>query len=163
VRREHAKRGDILPAVVPAGPDNPLGSRMMRLAIPGGAYLIHGTNNPDGVGMQATHGCMRLYPEDIEELFEKVPVGTKVRIVNQPQKVGWHDGRLYVEVHQPLVNTDSAVVEPDRTALARLVANAVRVRPAAPVAWARAEQAFELAEGVPVAVTVEPAVQVGAR
>jgi L,D-transpeptidase ErfK/SrfK len=159
VRREHAKKGDILPAVVPAGPDNPLGSRMMRLAIPGGAYLIHGTNRPAGVGMQATHGCMRLYPEHVEELFEMVAVGTPVRIVNQPQKVGWDGDRLYVEVHRPLENTDSVVVEPDRTALARLVAQAVRVRPAAPVAWAHAEDAFELAEGVPVAVTGEPFAQ----
>jgi L,D-transpeptidase ErfK/SrfK len=162
VRREHAKKGDILPAVVPAGPDNPLGAYMLRLAIPGGAYLIHGTNRPAGVGMQATHGCMRLYPEHIEALFGMVPVGTPVRIVNQPQKVGWSADRLYVEVHRPLENTESAVVEPDRTALARLVANAVRVRAAAPVAWARAEHAFELAEGVPVPVTSEPVVQVGA-
>jgi L,D-transpeptidase ErfK/SrfK len=89
VRTEHAKHGDILPKVVPAGPDNPLGAYMMRLAIPGGAYLIHGTNLPAGVGMQVTHGCMRLYPEDIEELFKMVAVETPVRIVNQPQKTGW--------------------------------------------------------------------------
>jgi L,D-transpeptidase ErfK/SrfK len=163
VRREHAKKGEILPAVVPAGPDNPLGAYSLRLGIPSGAYLIHGTNRPAGVGMQATHGCMRLYPEHIEELFGLVAVGTPVRIVNQPQKVGWHEGRLYVEVHRPLENTESAVVEPDRTALARLVAQAVRARPAAPVTWTRAEAAFELAEGVPVPVTAEPVAQVGAN
>jgi L,D-transpeptidase ErfK/SrfK len=157
VRREHAKKGDILPTVVPAGPDNPLGQFMMRLGIPGGAYLIHGTNKPAGIGMQATHGCMRLYPENIEELFGMVSVGTPVRIVNQPQKVGWSAERLYVEVHKPLENTESAVVEPDRTALARLVASAVRARPSAPVAWALAEGAFEQAEGVPVPVTPETA------
>jgi L,D-transpeptidase ErfK/SrfK len=162
VRREHARKGEILPAVVPAGPDNPLGAYSLRLGIPSGAYLIHGTNRPAGVGMQATHGCMRLYPEHIEALFGMVAVGTPVRIVNQPQKVGWDGGRLFVEVHRPLENTDSVVVEPDRTALARLVANAVRARPAAPVTWGRAEVAFELAEGVPVAVTAEPLVQVGA-
>ena len=162
VRRAHAKKGDILPAVVPPGPDNPLGSRKMRLAIPGGAYLIHGTNKPAGIGMQATAGCLRLYPEHIEELFELVAIGTPVRIVNQPQKVGWHAGQLYVEVHRPLENTESAVIEPDRTALARLVANAVRARPAAPVTWSRAEHAFELAEGVPVPVTPAPLVQVSA-
>jgi L,D-transpeptidase ErfK/SrfK len=162
VRREHAKKGDILPAVVPAGPDNPLGAFMMRLAIPGGAYLIHGTNKPAGIGMQATHGCMRLYPEHIEQLFGMVPVGTPVRIVNQPQKVGWSGDRLFVEVHKPLENTESVVIEPDRTALTRLVANAVRARPAAAVAWARAEDAFELAEGVPVPVTKEPPAAEGA-
>lgn len=155
VRSEHAKHGDILPKVVPAGPDNPLGAYMMRLAIPGGAYLIHGTNKPAGVGMQVTHGCMRLYPEDIEELFKMVAVDTPVRIVNQPQKTGWAGGQLYVEVHPPLDATDAGVFAPDRTALARLVANAVRTRGAGLVVeWQRAENAFEEARGIPVAVTV---------
>ena len=152
VRMEHAARGDILPKMIPAGPDNPMGLFAMRLAIPGGAYLIHGTNKPAGVGMQVTHGCMRLYPEHIEELFKMVAVDTPVRLVNQPHKVGWSDGRLYVEVHPPLEATDSSIVAPDRTALARLVANAVRVRAAAPVTWDRAENAFEQAQGIPVAV-----------
>ncbi len=153
VRTEHAARGDILPKMIPAGPDNPLGLFAMRLAIPGGSYLIHGTNKPAGVGMQVTHGCMRLYPEHIEELFKMVAVDTPVRLVNQPHKVGWSEGRLYVEVHPPLEATSSAVVEPDRTSLARLVANAVRQHAAGPVLWARAETAFEQAEGIPVPVT----------
>ena len=163
VRSEHAKHGDILPKVVPAGPDNPLGQFAMRLAIPGGAYMIHGTNKPAGVGMQVTHGCMRLYPEDIEELFKRVSVDTPVRIVNQPHKVGWDGGRLFVEVHPPLEASDTGVFEPDRTALARLVANAVRGRPGTvSVTWARAETAFEEARGIPVAVT-DPAAEVNAR
>ncbi|HXQ64471.1 MAG TPA: L,D-transpeptidase family protein [Steroidobacteraceae bacterium] len=154
VRTEHAQRGDILPKMVPPGPDNPLGQFAMRLAIPGGGYLIHGTNKPAGVGMQVTHGCMRLYPEDIEELFKRVAVDTPVRIINQPHKVGWAGGQLYVEVHPPLEATDSGVYEPDRTALARLIANAVRGRPAAGgVLWVRAETAFEEARGIPMAVT----------
>lgn len=153
VRAEHAQHGDILPKMVPAGPDNPLGLYAMRLAIPGGSYLIHGTNKPAGVGMQVTHGCMRLYPEHIEELFKMVAVDTPVRLVNQPHKVGWSAGRLYAEVHPPLEATSSAVVEPDRSSLAHLIANAVRQRPAGPVMWARAETAFELAEGIPIAVT----------
>jgi L,D-transpeptidase ErfK/SrfK len=152
VRQEHAAHGDILPKMIPPGPDNPMGLFAMRLAIPGGSYLIHGTNKPAGVGMQVTHGCMRLYPEHIEELFKMVPVDTPVRLVNQPQKVGWSEGKLYVEVHPPLEATNSSVVAPDRTALARLVANAVRVRPAGPVTWERTESAFEKAEGIPVAV-----------
>ena len=161
VRAEHAARGDILPKMVPPGPDNPLGLYAMRLAIPGGSYLIHGTNKPAGVGMQVTHGCMRLYPEHIEEFFKMVAVDTPVRIVNQPHKVGWSDGRLYVEVHPPLEATSSAVVEPDRTSLARLVANAVRQRSAGPVEWARAEAAFEEARGIPVAVTDEASAALG--
>ncbi len=157
VRAEHAKHGDILPKMVPAGPDNPLGQFAMRLAIPGGSYLIHGTNKPAGVGMQVTHGCMRLYPEDIEELFKRVAVDTPVRIVNQPHKVGWEGGQLFVEVHPPLEAADNGVYEPDRTALARLVANAVRGRPdAGGVSWARAEVAFEQARGIPVPVTESP-------
>ncbi len=154
VRYEHAQRGDILPKAVPAGPDNPLGLYMMRLAIPGGAYLIHGTNKPAGVGMQVTHGCMRLYPEDIEELFKKVAVDTPVRIVNQPHKVGWSDGQLYVEVHPPLEASDRGAYEPDRTALARLVAAAVRNKArSVGVEWIRTESAFLEALGIPVPVT----------
>ncbi len=156
VRMEHAARGDILPKVVPPGPDNPLGLYAMRLAIQGGSYLIHGTNKPAGVGMQVTHGCMRLYPEHIEEFFKMVAVDTPVRIVNQPHKVGWSGGRLYVEVHPPLEATSSAVVDPDRNSLARLVANAVRQHPAGPVTWARAAAACEQATGIPGNVADEP-------
>ena len=100
VKEEHAQEGDMLPDVVPPGPENPLGRFAMRLALPG--YLIHGTNKPFGVGMRVTHGCIRMYPEDIERLFDQVPVGTQVQLVNQPIKVGWLAGRLYIEVHPPL-------------------------------------------------------------
>jgi L,D-transpeptidase ErfK/SrfK len=100
VRAEHAALGDPLPAVVPPGPDNPLGHFKMRLSMPG--YLIHGTNKPSGVGMRVSHGCIRLYPEDIETLFELVPSRTPVAIVNQPVLAGWRDGELYLEVHPPL-------------------------------------------------------------
>ncbi len=88
-------------AIVPPGPDNPLGAFALSLSLPG--YLIHGTNKPDGVGMRVSHGCIRLYPEDIEALFERVPRNTPVRIVNQPVLAGWRDGQLYLEVHPPLV------------------------------------------------------------
>ncbi len=105
VRKEHAEAGDPLPAVVQPGPDNPLGRFAMRLDIPG--YLIHGTNKPFGVGMRVSHGCIRLYPEDIERLYEKVPRGTRVRIVNEPYQVGWLDGELFLEAHAPLEDDDS--------------------------------------------------------
>jgi L,D-transpeptidase ErfK/SrfK len=103
IRREHAAKGDILPAVVPAGPDNPLGRFAMRLSVPG--YLIHGTEanyKSFGIGMRVTHGCMRMYNEDVAQLFPKVPVGTPVYLVNQPVKLGWENGTLYMEVSQPL-------------------------------------------------------------
>ena len=100
VRDEHAADGDPLPTVVPPGPDNPLGSRAMRLGLPG--YLIHSTNRPAGVGMRVTHGCIRMFPEDIEFLFEEVDVRTPVRIINAPVKLGWEGEQLVMEVHPVL-------------------------------------------------------------
>jgi L,D-transpeptidase ErfK/SrfK len=72
----------------------------MRLGWP--SYLIHGTNKPPGVGMRSSHGCIRLYPEDIEQLFDSVPDGTKVTVVNQPYLLGWRDGKLYVQTYDAL-------------------------------------------------------------
>lgn len=86
-----------LPAVVPPGPDNPLGSHAMRLS--GLSYLIHGTNRPYAIGRKVTHGCIRLYPEDIPKLFELVPIGTEVIITRQPVKVGKLGDEIYIEVH----------------------------------------------------------------
>jgi L,D-transpeptidase ErfK/SrfK len=86
--------------VVPPGPDNPLGEHALRLGIP--KYLIHGTNKPFGIGMRVSHGCIRMYPQDIAALFPDVPIGAKVEIVNQPYLMGWSDGRLELEVHLPL-------------------------------------------------------------
>ncbi len=100
LKAEAAADGEPLPDLVPAGPDNPLGRYAMRLGLPG--YLIHSTNKPFGVGMRVTHGCVRMYPEDIEPLFSKVPVNTRVQIVNQPIKLGWLAGTLFMEVHPPL-------------------------------------------------------------
>lgn len=100
IRKEHAAEGDILPAVVPPGPNNPLGAFALRLGFDG--YLIHGTDKPYGIGMRVTHGCMRLYPQDIERVFHSVPVGTTVRLVNEPFKVGLSHGRVMLEVHPPL-------------------------------------------------------------
>ena len=97
IRKEHAAAGDPLPRVVKAGPDNPLGDYAMRLGQP--EYLIHGTNKPWGVGMRVSHGCIRLYPEDIEELFQHVSVNTAVNIINQPYKVGLDDDLVFLEAH----------------------------------------------------------------
>lgn len=98
--REHAERGEFLPKRVPPGPDNPLGLYALRLGLPG--YLIHGTNKAFGIGMRVTHGCLRLYPEDIAALFGAVPVDTVVRLVNQPVKVGRLGDAVYLEAHPPL-------------------------------------------------------------
>jgi L,D-transpeptidase ErfK/SrfK len=103
VRKEHREAGDPLPARVPPGPDNPLGAFKMTLGWP--SYLIHGTNKPYGVGMRSSHGCIRFYPEDIAELFDDIPVGTKVTVVNQPFVFGWHDDAMYVQAF-PVLEDD---------------------------------------------------------
>ncbi len=108
VRDEHAADGDPLPRIVPPGPDNPLGTRALRLGLPG--YLIHGTNRPAGVGMRVSHGCVRMFPEDIEFLFEHVRVKTPVRIVNVPVKIGWDGDALVAEVH-PLLESAQPLLE----------------------------------------------------
>jgi len=100
IREEAEARGEPLPDLIPPGPNNPLGDYALRLNLPG--YLIHSTNKPFGVGMRVTHGCVRMYPEDIEILFPAVPVGTAVQIVDQPIKIGWLFDTLFIEVHPPL-------------------------------------------------------------
>ena len=153
VREEHAKRGDPLPPVVPGGADNPMGRYKMGLGIPGGSYLIHGTNRPAGIGMQVTHGCMRLYPEDIEALYGMVPIGTPVTIVNQPYKWGWHEGRLLIEVHPPL--QEDAGTPPSLTDLTRLLVEATRTEPLA-IDWIGAERIWREARGIPTPVATQP-------
>jgi L,D-transpeptidase ErfK/SrfK len=122
VRKEHAERGDPLPSVVQPGPDNPLGRFAMALSMPG--YLIHGTNKPAGVGMRSSHGCIRLYPDDIEALFERVTKGTPVLIVNQPVLAGWRDGQLYLEVHRPLTEDPLDMTAEVERVLARAIGRA---------------------------------------
>jgi L,D-transpeptidase ErfK/SrfK len=117
VRKEHAEDGDMLPAVVKAGPDNPLGEYAFRLSWP--SYLIHGTNKPYGVGMRSSHGCMRLYPEDIAVFYDLIPIGTKVTVVNQPYAFGWRDGTLYMQAYA-VMEDDSRNWDKNRK---RLLAN----------------------------------------
>lgn len=100
VRKEHAAEGDPLPAKVAPGPDNPLGRHAMLLGWK--SYLIHGTNKPYGVGMRASHGCVRMYPEDIAQLFGDIAVGTPVTVVNQPLLYGWQGDNLYLQTFPTL-------------------------------------------------------------
>lgn len=90
--------------VVPPGPDNPLGLHALYLGWP--TYLIHGTNKPYGVGRRVSRGCIRMYPEGVERLFGEAKAGTKVTMVNQPVKLGWHEGELYLEVQPDLDQLD---------------------------------------------------------
>jgi len=109
VRQEHAELGDPLPSVIPPGPENPLGHRVLKLDMPG--YLIHGTNQPYGVGMRVSHGCVRLYPENIEYLYELVDIGETVTIINEPFLMGQLDGETYFESHTPLEDDTVAADE----------------------------------------------------
>ncbi len=96
---DRAKEGrEPLPAVVPAGPDNPLGSYALRTSAP--SILIHGTNKPWGLGMEVSRGCIRMYPEGVEQLFPLVDVNAPITIVDQPYKLGWRGDELYLEVHR---------------------------------------------------------------
>ncbi|AEX52655.1 L,D-transpeptidase [Rahnella aquatilis CIP 78.65 = ATCC 33071] len=107
IRKAYLKEGITLPGMVPAGPDNPMGLFAMRLSAGTGQYLIHGTNANFGIGMRVSSGCIRLRPDDIEALFNSVPKGTRVQIVNQPIKFDIEpDGKRYIEVHQPLSRTE---------------------------------------------------------
>lgn len=97
IRQEAAEKGDSLPSVVPAGPDNPLGERAILLDLPG--YLIHGTNRPDGVGMRVSHGCIRMRPDTIKKLFSRVGVDERVNIIDMPVKIGRDGERLYLQAY----------------------------------------------------------------
>ncbi|MEH6635338.1 MAG: L,D-transpeptidase family protein [Halioglobus sp.] len=151
IRREHAEDGDPLPDVVPPGPLNPLGRYALRLGLPG--YLIHGTNKAFGVGMRVSHGCIRMLPEDIESLFPDIPVGTPVRIINQPAKAGWYGGELYLEIHPPLEEDQVS-----RDALVEIVMAAIDealLKRAARVSEREIEQAISRQDGLPVVVSKE--------
>jgi L,D-transpeptidase ErfK/SrfK len=154
VRDEHADNGDKLPAVVPAGPDNPLGQYMFRLSWP--SYLIHGTNKPYGVGMRSSHGCMRLYPEDIAVFYDLIPIGTKVTVVNQPYIFGWRDGTLYLQAYEALEDDSRGLFKDRKRLLASMVNAKLRQSIAAhddEIDWDRVAGMAHKPRAVPVAIT----------
>ncbi|MGM0422984.1 MAG: L,D-transpeptidase, partial [Pseudomonadota bacterium] len=97
-----------LPRSVPAGPDNPLGSHALNMGWPG--YVIHGTNQPYGIGRRSSHGCIRLYPKDIPVLFDLVDPGTPITVVDQAYKIGWYKNTLFLEVI-PLQQQSDEILE----------------------------------------------------
>jgi L,D-transpeptidase ErfK/SrfK len=147
IRAEHRAKGDILPAVVPGGPGNPMGRFALYLAL--GEYRIHGTHKPGGIGVRGSHGCVRLYPEDIESLYYTVPVGTTVRIVHEPYKIGWYKNHLYIESHQPLtegryVGSDS--VDSLKRAIEKVISGTHTVN------WTSAQMAAKAQKGYPMRI-----------
>ena len=150
-----------LPVVVKAGPENPLGDHALYLGWP--SYLIHGTNEPDGVGRRVSRGCIRLYPEDILSLFEQVPIGTPVRVIEEPVKVGWHGDDLVLEAHWNLEQAgqmeEDGSFEPARDPAAekRIRKLASMSQPPVEVDWDRVTRVLEERRGVPVRITGDAA------
>src|SRR5271168_2042509 len=153
VRKEHAEAGDPLPAKVGPGPDNPLGAYAMRLAAGNGTYLIHGTNNPIAVGLAVTHGCIRMYPDDVAALFPLIPVGTPVRLINEPVKVAWIDGELLLEAHPP-IDAQGQSFEPDLDQFSAMLQVAVGDTTVA-IHWDYAREILQKADGVLATVGLE--------
>lgn len=153
LRHEAEATGQTLPLAVAPGPDNPLGRYAIRLGIPG--YLIHGTNKPYGVGMRVTHGCLRMYPEDIAALFEDIRVGTLVQIVNQPIKVGWLDETLYLEIHRPLAEDSGKYADLEKQVM-KAVSDAIAAENTKYRVLLREtsiRNAIEAQNGIPVAIS----------
>lgn len=147
-----------LPDHVPPGPSNPLGEFALDLGWRG--FLIHGTNKPDGIGRRVTHGCIRLYPEDIETLFAAVPVGARVNVIDQPIKLGWSDGILYLEAHWSVDELDAIellgiVSRPDKGTACRDAKPMIRAKAGAledRLDWDAVCRALRERRGVPVRI-----------
>jgi L,D-transpeptidase ErfK/SrfK len=146
ISEDHRKKGDLLPPKVLPGPENPLGEYALYLSKP--SYLIHGTNKPYSIGLNATNGCIRLYPEDVKKLYDGTPVNTPVLILNQPYLVGQHNGVVYLEVHAPPGGRDAAEME---KAFAKL--KNIEKKLSRRIDWTRVEETFAEARGVPVPIS----------
>jgi L,D-transpeptidase ErfK/SrfK len=145
IAEDHRKKGDPLPAEIPPGPLNPLGDYALYLSKPG--YLVHGTNKPASIGLQATNGCLRLYPENVKALFDDTPVRTPVLIVNQPYLIGQRDGVLYLEAHAPLEGSGGGELEKANARLRALEKSAAR-----PLDWDKIRKVQGEARGIPVPI-----------
>jgi L,D-transpeptidase ErfK/SrfK len=145
IAKEHRKKGDILPAVVPPGPENPLGEYALYLSKTG--YLIHGTNKPASIGLTATHGCLRLYPENVKTLFDETPVSTPVLIVDQPYLLGQRNGILYLEAHAPLEGSGALERKQLYIRLKTIEKKASR-----PLDWKKVKGVLAEARGIPVPI-----------
>lgn len=146
VRRDAKRLGFPLPKRVPPGPDNPLGKYAMRMGWY--SYLIHGTNKPQGVGRRSSAGCIRMFPEDIELLFSQVKIGTPVRVINLPFKLGWQDQQLFLEAHKPLQEQSY------RNAIMTMMQTIHRITKNKPVLvdWQQVKQTVEQQNGIPTMV-----------
>jgi len=157
ILKEHKENGETLDKVIPAGPDNPLGRYAFYLGWP--SYMIHGTNKPSGVGLRSSHGCIRLYPEDIEQLFKMASVGTQVRVVNQPFLFGWHDGSLHIQAYDVLEDDTRDWKKAQVKLLKKDVAERIQKELAArneKIDWEAVTQLTHDPRGIPVSISGGP-------
>ena len=145
IAKDHREKGDPLPAKVLPGPQNPLGEYALYLSAP--SYLIHGTNKPASVGLNATNGCMRLYPEDVKRLYENTPVKTPVSIVNQPYLLGQSQGVLYLEVHASTEDLDATEFDKLYAKLRNIEKKSGRT-----LDWSKVKKVLAEARGIPVPI-----------
>ena len=143
-----------LPSAVPAGPTNPLGQYALRLGWRN--YLIHGTDKPDGIGRNVSHGCLHLYPEDIARLYREVPIGTPVRVINEPVLAAWSGGALYLQAYLDKDQVDALddgkqiPVRPPSDLVARIADAAGDAE--SRVDWPSVDRAGKERNGLPVVV-----------
>ena len=156
IRAQAEADGEPLPLMVPAGPDNPLGTHALAFEKKG--YLIHGTNKPYGLGMRVSHGCVRMYPEDIISMYESVPVNTPVHVVNQPVKTGWRDDVLYVEAHPVAGELELGDTPAPSDAMQRVVA-VTTAEQSKLIRWEQVAAVVETLTGIPYAVSDPTIVQ----
>jgi L,D-transpeptidase ErfK/SrfK len=160
VRKEHHENGEDLDPVIGPGPDNPLGKYAFYLQWP--SYLIHGTNKPAGVGLRSSHGCIRLYPEDIEQFFNTVPIGTQVRVVNQPFVFGWREDQLYMQPFDVLQDDTRDWKKAQKKLLTRSLAARLRQELQAhheQVDWEQVATLAHTPRGVPVPITTRASIE----
>jgi L,D-transpeptidase ErfK/SrfK len=145
IARDHREKGDPLPAAVPPGPLNPLGEYALYLSKSG--YLIHGTNKPASIGLRATNGCIRLYPEDVKKLYANTPIKTPVLIVNQPYLLGQRNGVVYLEVHAPPDDLDTVEFSKAYAKLKNIEKESRHT-----LDWSKVKKALAEARGIPVPI-----------
>lgn len=146
IREARAKEGVYIPKEVPPGPENPLGEYSMRLS--NHTYLIHGTNDPTGVGRRSSAGCIRMYPEDIKKLYQMTRNGTPVRIINYRYKAGWGGDKLYLETHLPLGGV-LAELDPDHKSADEVLKRAIGRKGAAYINWSKAIAVAKEQQAIP--------------
>lgn len=150
VRAEYAAEGVHLPAVVPAGKDNPMGLYALYV---GRLYAIHGTNSNFGIGLRVSHGCIRLRDNDIKWLFENVPVNTRVEFINEPIKATVEpDGSKYLEVHQPLSSTFSELNSAEEVSFKSIPADVLNIINSSDVDQSIVQKVFQERKGIPVKI-----------